>query len=181
MTYQPQILKLVVEPDPRLHIISTALEEVTDDIRNLMQDMLATMYENDGIGLAAVQVGIHYRVVVIDIDYVEREQILHDRKPIFMVNPVILERSHETVSSYEGCLSLPTIRGEVIRHEWIIVEYLDYDGNKKQEKFSGLLSICAQHEIDHINGMIFIDHLSRLKKEFFMKKLIKLRKQMGYE
>jgi peptide deformylase len=98
-----------------------------------------------------------------------------------MVNPVIVDKSQETVTFCEGCLSLPTVRADVTRYDWIVVEYLDYNGEKQQSKFTGLLSICAQHEIDHTNGIIFIDHLSRLKKEFFMKKLIKLRKQMGYE
>ena len=181
MSYKPQILKLVVEPDPRLHIKSRALEQVTDETRHLMDDMLATMYKNQGIGLAAVQVGVHDRVVVIDIDYIEKDQVRHGREPLFMVNPTIIEYSKETVISHEGCLSLPTVRSDIIRYESIVVEYLDYNSTKKQGEFSGLLSICAQHEIDHTNGIIFIDHLSRLKKEFFMKKLIKLRKQMGYE
>lgn len=181
MSYKPQIRNLVVEPDPRLHIISTPVEEVTDEIRHLMEDMLATMYRNEGIGLAAVQVGVHSRAIVIDIDYTERDQVRHDRKPIFMVNPVIVEKSDEIVNSHEGCLSLPTVRSDVMRNELIVVEYLDYHGNRQKETFSGLLSICIQHEIDHTNGIIFIDHLSRLKKAFFMKKLIKLRKQMSYE
>lgn len=180
MSYKPKVLQLVLEPDPRLHIVSKEVTEVTDEIRNLMDDMLLTMYESEGIGLAAVQVGIHLRVVVIDVDYSERSTTLHGGKPIFMVNPVIISKSEETVTFCEGCLSLPTVRADVTRHDWIVVEYLDYDGNKQQGKFTGLLSICAQHEIDHTNGIIFIDHLSRLKKEFFMKKLIKLRKQMGH-
>jgi peptide deformylase len=181
MSYKPKALQLVVEPDPRLHIMSKEVTEVTDEIRNLMEDMLFTMYKSEGIGLAAVQVGIHLKVVVIDIDYCEKSTSLHSGKPIFMVNPVIVDKSQETVTFCEGCLSLPTVRADVTRYDWIVVEYLDYNGEKQQSKFTGLLSICAQHEIDHTNGIIFIDHLSRLKKEFFMKKLIKLRKQMGYE
>lgn len=178
MNYTPKILPLVTEPDPRLHISSKNVDEITLDIQHLMQDMLATMYKSEGIGLAAVQTGVHLRIVVMDVDYSEREIKHHDNKPIFMVNPIIVKKSEETVTFCEGCLSLPTIRADVIRHESVVVEYLDYDGNQQTKSFSGILAICAQHEIDHTNGIIFIDHLSRLKKEFFMKKLIKLRKQM---
>lgn len=173
-------LPLVTEPDPRLHIPSKAVEKVTDEIRKLMHDMLETMYKSEGIGLAAVQVGVHLKVVVMDIDQRAHEEnmpLVHEGKPIFMINPEIVEKSKEKIMFCEGCLSLPTVRSDVERHEWVVVEYLDYDGNKQRKKFDGLLSICAQHEIDHTNGIIFIDHLSRLKKEFFMKKLIKLRKQ----
>ncbi len=179
MKIQGKILPLVTEPDPRLHIPSKDVEKITDDIRKLMDDMLATMYSSEGIGLAAVQVGVHLRLVVIDIDQNAKYDgipLIHDGKTIFMVNPEIVEKSEETVTFCEGCLSLPTVRADVIRHEWIVVQYLDYDGQIQKKKFDGLLSICAQHEIDHTNGIIFIDHLSRLKKEFFMKKLLKLRK-----
>ncbi len=181
MNYQAKILPLVTEPDPLLHLQSKQVKEITDDIRNLMQDMLATMYHSEGIGLAAVQVGVLLKLVVIDIDHYEetryhkKDNLLHDNEPIFMINPILVDKSVEKVSFCEGCLSLPTIRGDVIRHEWVVVEYLDLDGKKQSKKFTGLLSICAQHEIDHTNGIIFIDHLSRLKKEFFMKKLIKMK------
>jgi peptide deformylase len=179
MTYQGKILPLVIEPDPRLHIVSKAVESVTDDIRNLMNDMLVTMYSSQGIGLAAVQVGLHIRVVVIDIDQDNSRggiPLLHDGKPIFMVNPEIVDKSEATIPFREGCLSLPTVSDDVIRYEWIVVEYLDYDGKMQRKKFDGLLSICAQHEIDHTNGIVFIDHLSQMKKSFWMKKLLKLRK-----
>lgn len=175
-----KILPLVTEPDPRLHIPSKAVEKVTDEVKQLIHDMLETMYKSEGIGLAAVQVGVHLRVVVMDIDQRAAEEnmpLVHDGKPIFMINPEIVEKSEDMVMFCEGCLSLPTVRADVERHEWVIVEYLDYDGNKQRKKFEELMSICVQHEIDHTNGIIFIDHLSRLKKEFFMKKLIKLRKQ----
>lgn len=177
---QLEILPLVIEPDSRLHIPSENVQEVNDEIRQLMQNMLHTMYHNEGIGLAAVQVGVFLRVVVIDVDKSENnpQELMHEGKPIFMVNPTIIERSSTMTSFCEGCLSLPTIRGDVQRHEWIVVEYLDYNGILQQRRCEGLLSICTQHEIDHTNGIIFIDHLSSLKKEFFMKKLIKLRKQL---
>lgn len=181
MKYIGKVLQLVVEPDPRLHIPSKTVDDITDEIRQLMDNMLTTMYESEGIGLAAVQVGVHLKVVVIDVDQTLEKDFLHDQKPIFMINPEIVEKSKETITFCEGCLSLPTVRADVVRHEWIVVEYLDYNGDKKRETFTGLLSICAQHEIDHTNGIIFIDHLSRLKKEFFMKKLIKLRKQISNE
>ncbi len=178
METKAKILELVTEPDPRLHISSQPVDEITQEIRQLMDNMLATMYKNEGIGLAAVQVGVHQRVVVIDVDQALEKDFLHRQKPIFMVNPEIIKRSEEKVIFCERCLSLPTIKGDVERHEWIVVDYLDYDGNKQKDKFTGLLSICAQHEIDHTNGIIFIDHLSRLKKEFSLKKLMKLRKQV---
>ncbi len=178
MDHTEKILQLIVEPDPRLHIASKEVEDITDETRHLMDNMLSTMYHSEGVGLAAVQVGVHLRVVVMDVDQTLEKDFLHDQKPIFMVNPQIVEKSDETISFCEGCLSLPTVRAEVIRHEWVVVEYLDYNGNKQRKKFTELLSICAQHEIDHTNGIIFIDHLSRLKKELFMKKLIKLRKQI---
>lgn len=179
MAYKGKILPLIIEPDPRLHIVSKAVEDVTDDIRQLMHDMLVTMYSSQGIGLAAVQVGLHIRVVVIDIDQDTRADfmpLLHDGKPIFMVNPEIVEKSEATIQFREGCLSLPTVNDNVIRYEWIVVEYLDYDGNPQSKEFDGLLSICAQHEIDHTNGIVFIDHLSQMKKGFWMKKLLKLNK-----
>ena len=179
MTYKGKILPLVIEPDPRLHIVSKAVESVTDDIRNLMNDMLVTMYSSKGIGLAAVQVGLHIRVVVIDIDQEHQGDstpLLHDGMPLFMVNPEIIEKSDETIPFREGCLSLPSVSDDVIRYEWIVVEYLDYDGKIQRKKFDGLLSICAQHEIDHTNGIVFIDHLSQMKKSFWVKKLLKLRR-----
>lgn len=179
MTYKGKILPLIIEPDPRLHIVSKAVESVTDEIRQLMHDMLLTMYSSQGIGLAAVQVGLHIRVVVIDIDQDNKGDnipLLHGGEPIFMVNPEIVARSETTIQFREGCLSLPTVSDNVIRYEWIVVEYLDYDGQLQRKKFNGLLSICAQHEIDHTNGMVFIDHLSQMKKSFWMKKLLKLSK-----
>lgn len=178
MNYTAKILPLVTEPDPLLHLPSKEVEEITGDIKHLMQDMLATMYHSEGIGLAAVQVGFLLKLVVIDIDHYEKQEaFLHNNEPLFMINPIIVDKSLEMVSFCEGCLSLPTIRGDVMRHEWIVVEYKDQDGNKQSKKFTGLLSICAQHEIDHTNGIIFIDHLSHLKKEFFMKKLMKIKKK----
>lgn len=175
-----KILPLVTEPDPRLHIISKPVERITDDIKQLLQDMLTTMYSSEGIGLAAVQVGVHLKVVVIDIDQNAREEgvpLVHEGKPIFMINPEIVEKSSEMVTFCEGCLSLPTVRADVVRRESVTVEYLDHDGTKHRKKLDGLLAICAQHEIDHTHGIIFIDHLSRLKRDFFMKKLMKLKKE----
>lgn len=167
MQYKGKILPLIIEPDPSLHKISANVIEITSDIRQMMHDMVMTMYHNEGMGLAAVQVGVHLRVIVIDIPH---EEIT---KPLFLINPEIIERSDEIITFCEGCLSLPMITAEVQRNKWIIVNYLDYDGNLQSLKCDDLLSVCMQHEIDHINGIIFLDHLSKLKKDIFLKKLIK--------
>ena len=173
MTYTSKVLPLVTEPDPKLHIKSKDVEKVTEEIQQLMQDMLATIEHNNGIGLAAVQVGVMVRVAVMDI----RKSVPSAPGPIFLVNPVITKRSEETTTYCEGCLSLPHIQADVVRPSKVTVECLDYNGNKQIHQFEDLLAICVQHEIDHTNGIIFLDHLSRLKKEYLMKKLLKHKKK----
>ena len=165
---------IVIEPDPILRKKSERLEKVDDEIKKLLDDMLETMYAAPGIGLAAVQVGILKRLIVIDISK-ENEK----KNPIFLVNPVIISRSSDTSVYEEGCLSLPGHFAEIERPAECKVEYIDYDGKKKEIKAKGLLSTCIQHEVDHLNGVLFIDYLSKLKKDMIVKKLIKHKKELN--
>ena len=162
------IRKILIEPDPILRKKCEPLEEVNDQLRNLMNDMLETMYEAPGIGLAAIQIGVLKRVVVIDVSKKEGE-----KSPLFLVNPEIVYKSNETSTYEEGCLSLPGQFAEIERPAECKVEYLDFNGKKKQLDANGLLSTCIQHEIDHLNGVLFIDYLSKLKKSMIIKKLKK--------
>ena len=165
------LLPLVIAPDHRLEICSAAVEEVTDDIRTLMDNMLETMYHEEGIGLSAVQIGIHKRVLVMDL---QKEDT---KEPIYMVNPEILESSEEQSIYKEGCLSFPEQRSDVIRPKTVKVRYLDYYG-KPQEMFcDGLLATCVQHEIDNLNGIVFIDHISALKRDMILRKMHKAKKR----
>jgi peptide deformylase len=144
------------------------LEKVDKDLKKLMNDMLETMYDAPGIGLAAIQIGILKRVVVIDLSKDEEK-----KKPIFLINPKIISRSKNTSIYEEGCLSLPGQYFEIERPAECRVEYLDYNGDLKELKADGLLSTCIQHEVDHLNGVLFIDYLSKLKKSMIVKKLVK--------
>ncbi len=164
---------IVIEPDPILRKKSTILEKVNDEIRNLLDDMLETMYAAPGIGLAAVQIGILKRIIVIDISKAEEE-----KKPLFFINPEITFKSQKTSIHEEGCLSLPGHFAEIERPEECHLDYIDYNGKKKQLKAKGLLATCIQHEIDHLNGILFIDYLSKLKKDMIIKKLIKQKKEI---
>tara|TARA_B100001248_G_scaffold201698_1_gene155930 strand:- start:1692 stop:2216 length:525 start_codon:yes stop_codon:yes gene_type:complete len=165
---------IVIEPDPILRKKSERLEKVDDEIKKLLDDMLETMYAAPGIGLAAVQIGILKRLIVIDISK-ENEK----KNPIFLVNPVIISKSTDTSVYEEGCLSLPGHFAEIERPAECKVEYIDYDGKKKEIKAKGLLSTCIQHEVDHLNGVLFIDYLSKLKKDMIVKKLIKHKKELN--
>lgn len=165
------ILPLVIAPDPRLNVCSEPVAEVNDEIRSLMDDMLETMYEADGIGLAAVQVGVHKRILVMDL------QIDGERNPVFVVNPEIIERSEAENIYEEGCLSFPAQRASVTRPQKVTVKALDYHGKEQILKCDELLATCIQHEIDHLNGIVFVDHVSRLKRDMVMRKLKKLQKK----
>ena len=138
-----------------------------------MDDMLETMYKAPGIGLAAVQIGILKRVVVIDVSRDENK-----KNPIYLVNPVILERSKTTSVYEEGCLSLPEQYAEIEASDSCVVKYVDYNGKENELKAEGLLSTCIQHEVDHLDGKLFIDYLSKLKKDMIIKKLIKRKKEI---
>ena len=163
--------KILIEPDPILRKKCSPLEKVDDQTRKLMKDMLETMYKAPGIGLAAIQIGILKRIVVIDISKDEEK-----KSPLFLVNPEIIFRSKNTSVYEEGCLSLPGQFAEIERPAECHLKYLDFDGKTKELKADGLLSTCIQHEVDHLNGILFIDYLSKLKKNMIIKKLLKQRK-----
>jgi peptide deformylase len=166
--------KIVIEPDPILRKKSEKLEKVDNELRLLLDDMLETMYAAPGIGLAAVQVGILKRLIVIDISK-DKEK----KNPIFLINPEIIFKSKKTSIYEEGCLSLPGYFAEIERPEECHIKYIDYDGKKKEMKANGLLATCIQHEIDHLNGKLFIDYLSKLKKDMIIKKLVKHKKELN--
>lgn len=166
------LLPILTAPDPRLKKKSLPVEAVDDGVRQLMDDMLATMYDAPGIGLAAPQVGVLKRVVVLDI---ERE----DTKtgPLFMANPEIIDASDEDASYEEGCLSVPEHYSDVVRPAKVTVRYLDREGKTQEIAAEGLLATCLQHEIDHLDGILFIDHISALKRNMILRKLLKARKE----
>ena len=168
------VRKIVIEPDPILRKKSLPLEKVDNELRKLMDEMLATMYKAPGIGLAAVQVGILKRVIVIDITKEEQK-----KNPLFLINPEITFKSKDTSTFEEGCLSLPGHFAEIERPAKCHVNYLDYNGKEKNLKADGILATCVQHEIDHLNGILFIDYLSKLKKDMIIKKLVKQKKELN--
>ena len=166
------IRKILIEPDPFLRQISQEVEKVDDEVRKLMDDMLDTMYAAPGIGLAAIQVGVPKRVIVIDLSKKERKE------PIYFVNPKIIIKSKNNSTYEEGCLSVPGQFAEIDRPNQCHISYLDYHGDKKELKAEGLLATCIQHEMDHLEGILFIDYLSKLKKNFIVKKLSKQKKTL---
>ena len=166
--------KIVIEPDPILREKSKTLEKVDNELRKLLDDMLETMYAAPGIGLAAVQVGILKRLIVIDISK-DKEK----KDPLFLINPEIISRSKKTSVYEEGCLSLPGHFAEVERPAECQIKFVDYDGKERELKANGLLATCIQHEVDHLNGVLFIDYLSKLKKDMIIKKLIKHKKELN--
>ena len=165
--------KILTEPDPILRKKCEPLEKVDTETKKLMDDMLETMYAAPGIGLAAIQVGILKRLVVIDISKGEEE-----KKPMFLINPQIIHRSKKTSIYEEGCLSLPGQFAEIERPAECTLKYIDYNGKEKELKVDGLLATCVQHEVDHLNGILFIDYLSKLKKDMIIKKLVKHKKEI---
>ena len=166
------IKKILTEPDPFLRQKSSEVEQVTDETRKLMDDMLETMYDAPGIGLAAIQIGVPKRVIVIDLSRDEK------KNPLYFVNPKIIKKS-DTDSTYEeGCLSVPGQFAEVNRPDKCHVSFLDYNGKKQELKAEGLLATCIQHEMDHLEGILFIDYLSKLKKNLIVKKLSKQKKAL---
>ena len=161
------IHKILLEPDLLLRKKCKSVTGVDDNLRKLMDDMVETMYDAPGIGLAAIQIGVSKRVVVIDISKKE------EKEPLYLVNPEITFQSKEKSKYEEGCLSLPGQFAEIERASECHLKYLDYNGNTKELKAKGLLATCIQHEIDHLNGILFIDYLSKLKKTMIIKKLTK--------
>ena len=166
--------RILIEPDPILRKKSEILETVDDELRALLDDMLETMYAAPGIGLAAFQVGILKRLIVIDISK-DKEK----KNPLFLVNPEIISLSKKTSVHEEGCLSLPGHFAEIERPAECQVKFIDYNGKEKELKAKGLLATCIQHEVDHLNGVLFIDYLSKLKKDMIVKKLIKHKKELN--
>mgnify|MGYP001387282735 CR=1 FL=1 len=168
------IKKILVEPDPILRKKCEPVGNFNLEIKKLMDDMLETMYAAPGIGLAAVQIGILKRLIVIDISK-EKEK----KNPLFLINPEIISKSKNTSIHEEGCLSLPGQFAEIERPAECQIKYIDYNGKKKEIKAKGLLSTCIQHEIDHLDGKLFIDYLSKLKKDMILKKLVKHKKELN--
>ena len=166
--------KIVIEPDPILREKSEILEKVDDELRNLLDDMLETMYAASGIGLAAVQVGVLKRLIVI---YISKDK--EKKNPLFLINPEIISKSKKTSIYEEGCLSLPGHFAEIERPAECQIKFIDYDGKEQELRANGLLATCIQHEIDHLNGVLFIDYLSKLKKDMIVKKLIKHKKELN--
>jgi len=162
------IKTILTEPNKKLRQVSLPVEKVGKEEQNLMNDMLETMYDAKGIGLAAIQIDVPKRIIVLDISKRENE-----KKPMFFVNPLIINKDLNLTTYEEGCLSVPDQFAEIDRPSKCEVEYLDFDGNKKLLKANGLLATCIQHEIDHLEGVLFIDYLSKLKKSMILKKLSK--------
>ena len=162
------IRTILTEPNKDLRQISKNVETVGKEEQKLMDDMLDTMYAANGIGLAAIQIGIPKRIIVMDLSKKEGE-----KEPLYFVNPIIIERNTDKSTYEEGCLSVPNQFAEIDRPSKCDVEYLDYQGKKKLLKAEGLLATCIQHEMDHLEGILFIDYLSKLKKSMIIKKLSK--------
>ncbi|MEH7879485.1 peptide deformylase [Rhizobium laguerreae] len=167
MTIKP----LIILPDPVLRQLSKPIERVDSDLQRLADDMLETMYDAPGIGLAAIQIGVPLRMLVIDIS---REG--EEKQPQVFINPEILTSSDERSVYEEGCLSIPDYYAEVERPATVSVKYLDRNGKEQTVEADGLLATCLQHEIDHLNGVLFIDYISRLKREMVIKKFTKAAK-----
>jgi len=159
---------ILTEPNKILRQVSKPIDKVGNEERKLMNDMLDSMYLANGIGLAAIQIGIPKRIIVIDLS-----KDKNIKNPIYFCNPVIKEKNLEKAIYEEGCLSVPNQFAEIERPSKCTVEYLDYNGDKQEIKAEGLLATCIQHEIDHLEGILFIDYLSKLKKSMIVKKLIK--------
>lgn len=172
------ILPILEAPDPRLRVKSTPVETVDDDVRKLIDDMFETMYDAPGIGLAAIQIGVPKRVLVIDLQDREGEDEAAEpvRSPRVFINPEIYDPSEDLSVYSEGCLSVPDQFADVERPAVIHARWMDEKGEAHDEQIDGLLATCLQHEMDHLEGVLFIDHLSRLKREMILKKLKKERR-----
>jgi peptide deformylase len=163
---------ILTVPDPRLKLVSKPVAGVDDELRVLMDDMVETMYDADGIGLAAIQIGVDKRVIVMDLSDTRNQ-------PRYFVNPVITPLSEELKPYSEGCLSVPEIYDEVERPVRVKINYLDYDGVEREEIAEDLFAVCIQHEMDHLEGVVFIDYLSRLKRDRAVRRVQKLMKSKG--
>ena len=165
------LLPIIIAPDPRLKQISAPVARVDDATRRLMDDMLETMYQAPGVGLAAPQVGVLRRIIVLDAANKDEP-----RRPYAMVNPELVRVSDQDMRSEEGCLSLPDHYADVVRPAGIRMRYLDHEGEIRELDAEGLLATCIQHEMDHLEGILFVDHLSALKRNMILRKLTKTKK-----
>jgi len=168
------IKPLVILPDSQLRLVSEPVTEITDEIQALAKNMLETMYEAPGVGLAAIQIGVPKRVVTIDVAGEDEEP-----EPLVLINPEIIAHSEETKIYQEGCLSIPEYYADVERPDIVSFRYTDLDGKTIDREADGLLAVCVQHEIDHLNGVLFIDYLSKLKRDLVVKKFTKAAKREG--
>lgn len=166
------IRPILIHPDPRLKKVCTAVPDISDDLRKLADDMLETMYDAPGIGLAAPQIGVLDRIIVMDCVKEEGEA----PRPMVMVNPEVIGESDDTNVYEEGCLSIPEQYAEVTRPKDVRVRWLDLNGNVQEQDFGGLWATCVQHEIDHLNGKLFIDYLGPMKRQLITRKMVKLKK-----
>jgi peptide deformylase len=176
------ILRIFETPDPVLRQISTPVETVDDALRALIADMFDTMYDAPGIGLAAVQVGVPKRLLVMDLQEPADPEDPDSpvvKQPRVFINPEILAKSDHEVPYTEGCLSVPDQYAEVLRPDRIRARWLDEQGESHEQDLDGLLAVCLQHEMDHLEGILFIDHLSKLKRDMVLKKLAKARRERG--
>ena len=167
------IRKILTEPNKTLRVKSLKVDKVDDDLQKLMDDMLETMYSAPGIGLAAIQVGVPKRIIVMDISGKDKP-----KNPMYFVNPEIIEKSSTNSTYEEGCLSVPGQFAVIDRPDKCHMRYLDYFGQQKEIKAEGMLATCIQHEVDHLEGILFIDYLSKLKKSMIVKKLSKQKKEL---
>lgn len=165
---------ILIIPEPKLRTISAPVGKIDSETRKLVEDMFDTMYEAPGIGLAAIQVGVQKRVVTIDI---AREG--EDKNPVALINPEIISASEDFSVYNEGCLSIPEFYGEVERPARVVVRFQDLDGAVREVEANGLFATCVQHEIDHLNGVLFIDHISKLKRDRVVKKFSKMARREG--
>ena len=178
-------LKIILtEPNKILREKSQIVDKVDEDLQKLMDDMLETMYAAPGIGLAAIQIGVPKRVIVLDIKWRDKSESTNDEKhkerknPMYFVNPVIIAKSTNNSTYEEGCLSVPGQFAEIDRPDKCYIKYLDYYGQPKELQAEGMLATCIQHEMDHLEGILFIDYLSKLKKSMIVKKLTKQKEQL---
>ena len=166
--------QILTEPNKILREKSLFVEKIDEDLQKLMDDMLETMYAAPGLGLAAIQVGVPKRVIVLDLTPKDEP-----KNPMYFINPIIIEKSTNNSTYEEGCLSVPGQFAEIERPDSCHIKYLDYFGQPKKLKVDGLLATCIQHEIDHLEGVLFIDYLSQLKKSMIIKKLSKQKEQLN--
>jgi len=171
------ILPIIVAPDERLKTQSQPVAAIDAELKTLIADMFDTMYHERGIGLAAVQVGVLKRLLVADVTW--RDEDGTPGEQYVLINPEIVEDSKDEHTYREGCLSFPEQFAEVVRPSGVTVRYMDANGAQKQDSFTGLMATCIQHEIDHLNGIVFVDHVSSLKRDMILRKLKKMKK-MGY-